>query len=246
VRGFIDLHSHWVAAVDDGAKNVEEGASLLRALYAAGFEQVIATPHMRPGMFDNDRPTLEAAFARTAQAIGASTEAPTGDLPRVGLASEHFFDDVIFERLVSGAGLPYPGGKAALIEFAVGRFPARAQHRLHDLMQRKIKPVLAHPERYEPVWKDIHILEPLLDVGAVLLLDVAALAGKYGRAPRKAAEALLDAGFYYAACSDAHKAKDVADVRDGIDELFERMGDEEATFLLSEGPRHILEGRVEG
>ena len=245
MRGFIDLHSHWVAAVDDGAKNSDEGAALLRALYSAGFDQVIATPHMRPGMFDNDRAGLEAAFTRTAQAIGASTEAKTGTLPRVGLASEHFFDDVIFDRLVSGAGLPYPGGKAALVEFPVGRFPARAQHRLHDLMQRKIKPVLAHPERYEPVWKDIRVVEPLLDVGAVLLLDVAALAGKYGRAPRKAAEALLEEGLYYAACSDAHREKDVVDVREGIDELFDRMGDEEARFLLSEGPLHILEGRVE-
>jgi len=95
------------------------------------------------------------------------------------------------------------------------------------------------------VFKDIGVLDPLLDGGAVLLLDVAALAGKYGRAPRKAAEELLEEGYYYAACSDAHAARDVADVKKGIELLFDRLGPEEATFLLADGPRSILEGRIE-
>jgi protein-tyrosine phosphatase len=105
--------------------------------------------------------------------------------------------------------------------------------------------VLAHPERYRPVWKDPHVLEPLLDGGTVLLLDVAALVGKYGRKPRKVAERLLDLGFYYAACSDAHRAADADDVAAGIDKLFKRMGAEEAEFLLREGPQRILDGTVE-
>jgi protein-tyrosine phosphatase len=94
------------------------------------------------------------------------------------------------------------------------------------------------------VWSDIAVLDPLLDGGAVLLLDVAALAGKYGRAPRKAAERLVEAGYYQAACSDAHGVKDVKEVADGIKRLFDQAGAEEATFLLAEGPKEILEGRV--
>jgi len=101
--------------------------------------------------------------------------------------------------------------------------------------------VIAHPERYEPVWKDAEVLEALLDVGAVLQLDVAALEGKYGRAPRKAAEELLEEGYYHLASSDAHKPSDVDAVRRGIDRLFERAGDEEARFLLIEGPLELLE-----
>jgi protein-tyrosine phosphatase len=78
-----------------------------------------------------------------------------------------------------------------------------------------------------------------------MLLDVAALAGKYGRAPRKSAERLLEEGMYYAACSDAHRASDVEDVKRGIDELADRVGDEEVAFLLRDGPAAILEGRVD-
>jgi protein-tyrosine phosphatase len=113
------------------------------------------------------------------------------------------------------------------------------------MRQRKLRPVLAHPERYHPVWKDTKLVEPLADGGALLLLDVAALAGKYGRAPKKAAESLLEQGLYYAACSDAHAARDVVEVKAGIERLFELAGAEEATWLLDGGPRSILEGTIQ-
>lgn len=240
MRGFIDLHSHWVAGIDDGARTPAESVALLTALRGAGFDTVVATPHMRPGMFDNTRDALRRAFNATLAAIGGAP-----GLPEVMLSSEHFFDDIVFQRLLEGTALPYPGGHAVLVEFPTRSFPARIAHRFFDLMRRRLRPVLAHPERYEPVWRDATVLEPLLDGGAVLLLDVASLAGKYGRAPRRAAEDLLERGYYYAACSDAHRAQDVADVAQGIRILFEQMGAEEAMFLLAEGPRAILAGQVE-
>jgi protein-tyrosine phosphatase len=240
MRGFIDLHSHWVAGVDDGAKNFADSAALLTALRAIGFDTVIATPHMRPGMFDNTREHLSAAYEATCAALRGAP-----DLPALGLSSEHFFDDVVYQRLLEGRALPYPGGHAALVEFPSRSFPVRVSHRFFDLRRRRIRPVLAHPERYEPVFHDRTLLDPLVDGGALLLLDVAALVGKYGRAPRRAAEELLDEGYYYAACSDAHHAKDVGDVEKGIAALFARVGPEEATFLMADGPRSILDGNVE-
>lgn len=240
MRGFVDLHCHWVAGIDDGARDIEGSVALLQGLRSVGFDTVVATPHMRPGMFDNTAADLRAAYARTTQAIAAAR-----DLPALDLSSEHFFDDIVFERFLAGDVLLYPGGHAALVEFSTRVFPTRLAHRFFDLMRRRVRPVIAHPERYEPVWKDPAVLDPLLDGGAVLLLDVAALAGKYGRSPKKAAEQLVEAGYYQAACSDAHGVKDVKDVKEGIDRLFDMAGREEATFLLGEGPREILEGRVE-
>jgi len=236
VRGFVDLHCHWVAAIDDGAKTPDEGLAMLRALRAAGFDEVVATPHMRPGMFDNDRPGLERAFA----AMQPILSGVSGEVPTVHLASEHFFDDVVFGRIVRGEALPYPGGKAVLVELGQGAFPARLQHRFFDVKRAGLTPVLAHPERYEPVWKDDACLDPLLDAGAHLLLDVCALVGKYGRAPQRAAEKLLEDDAYEAACSDAHKPKDVEDVVRAIERLEQMVGKPEAMRLLSEGPLGIL------
>ena len=240
MRGFIDLHSHWVAGIDDGARTPAESVVLLQALRGAGFDTVIATPHMRPGMFDNTAGDLRAAFEATRAAIAGAPR-----LPEIFLSSEHFFDDIVFQRFMDGAALPYPGGHAALVEFPSRAFPTHVAHRFFDLRRRHLRPVLAHPERYEPVWKNATALESLVDGGALLLLDVAALVGKYGRAPQRAAESLLEQGHYYAACSDAHKASDVFEVTEGIRRLYEQIGREEAEFMLIEGPRSILEGRVE-
>ncbi len=236
MRGFVDLHCHWIAAIDDGARTADEGARMLQSLHEIGFDDVVATPHMRPGMFDNEKAGLERAYAAMQQTL----EALPGRLPKVHLASEHFFDDVVYGRLIRGEALPYPGGKSVLVEFGATSFPVRAQHRMFDLRRSGLAPVLAHPERYEPVWRDDTCLDPLLDAVALLLLDLCAIVGKYGRAPQRAAEKLLEEDAYEAACSDAHRPHDVDTVASAIERLIELVGEGETKRLLSDGPRTIV------
>ncbi len=239
VRGFVDLHCHWVAGIDDGAATPSDGIAMLQALGAAGFERVIATPHMRNGMFDNDRPALEAAFERMQPSLASAS-----GLPEVALSSEHYFDDVVYRRLLAGEGIPYPGGHAVLLEFYGVDFPPIVVERLFDLRRRNLLPVIAHPERYRHLWGNAEALERLVDSGVAALLDVAALVGKYGREPQRAAEDLLERGLYHAACSDAHRPSDVAEVVRGIERVQALYGQEEVDLLLREGPRLILEGKL--
>jgi protein-tyrosine phosphatase len=254
MRGFVDLHCHWVASIDDGARSPDDGIEMLRGLYEAGFSTVVATPHMRPGMFDNDRPALERAYSLMLPYLDEAS-ARGIPLPAVHLSSEHFFDDVVWHRLTRGEGVPYPAlgpalgieGSApgtrlvvALVEFSAQGFPVRIVERLVDLKRAGVRVLLAHPERYRPVWTDDSCLDPLIDAGARLLLDVCALIGKYGRAAQAAAEKLLEEDAYDAACSDAHKPQDVPDVRRAIERLEARVGAKETLRLLSEGPSAIL------
>ncbi len=235
MRGFIDLHCHWVAGIDDGARTPEQGIEMLRRLQNAGFSKIVATPHMRPGMFDNDKTALERAFAAMLALL------PDG-LPEVALSSEHFFDDVVFDRLKKGDGVPYPGGKAALVEFNPQAFPFALPARLLDLRRAGIKPVIAHPERYAPTWKDTDAMQPLIDAGACLLLDVCALVGKYGDKPKRTAEQLLEEDAYEAACSDAHRAEDADVTAKAIERLTALVGEEETDRLMRTGPETILRG----
>ena len=239
MRGFVDLHSHWVASIDDGARTPAEGVELLRGLHEVGFSTVVATPHMRPGMFDNDRAALVRAYEAMGRPLADARSAGVA-LPDVHLASEHFLDDTTFHRLTHGEALPYPGGGAALVELPSQTFPVRVAHRFFDLSRASVAPVLAHPERYTPVWDDDACLDPLLDAGAHLLLDVCALVGKYGRAAQRAAEKILEEDAYEAACSDAHRPADVATVAAAIDRLTALAGAEEATRLLSTAPGRLL------
>lgn len=258
MRGFVDLHCHFVPGIDDGARSTESGLAMLRGLREVGFDVVVATPHMRPGMFENDRAALERAYEAMRVHVANAPE-----VPAIGLASEHFFDDVVFARLGRGEGLPYPsldalpldpeararvgaraaghGGKrGVLVELSPQGFPPFLAHRFFDLGRLGLRPVLAHPERYQPVWKDDACLDPLVDAGAALLLDVCALVGKYGRAAQRAAEKLLEEDGYEAACSDAHRPEDVPVVRDAVARLERAVGPAEADRLLRVAPRDLL------
>ncbi|MCA9616940.1 MAG: protein tyrosine phosphatase, partial [Myxococcales bacterium] len=63
MSGFVDLHAHWVPAVDDGVKSDAEALELLRGLAQLGYTRCVATPHIRTAMFENRRPGLEDAHA---------------------------------------------------------------------------------------------------------------------------------------------------------------------------------------
>ena len=239
MRGFVDLHCHWIPNVDDGAPSLDEARDLLQGLRKLGFELVVGTPHMRPGLFDRSREELVAAF----QAAEIDLAREPG-LPRLALSAEHYFDDVVFSRLLAGEGLPYPSGRAVLLEFYEIDFPPSVTFRLADLRRRGLLPIVAHPERYPAVGRDPVVLERLLDVGAAALLDIGALADHYGRGPRRTAEKLLERGLYHAACSDAHGPGDVRAVAAGMRRLAKRWGDEELDYLLREGPRALLAGEL--
>ncbi len=250
VSGYLDLHCHCVAAIDDGVRSSEESRELLSALAKLGFDEVVATPHMRPGMFDNDRSSLRRAFAETAAALGSHRETDDSEwwvpddaeLPRLALSAEHYFDDVVYQRVLQGEALPYPGGRAVLLEFWETEFPASIDRLLARLRREGLVPVIAHPERYRAIWHSPETLERLLDVGAAALLDTAALVGKYGKKAKRCAEELLAAGYYQAACSDCHRPADVEEVERGIARIRRLRGPGAVTALFVDGPRQLLRG----
>lgn len=239
MTGYVDLHSHYVPGVDDGVTSIEEGRELCLGLASLGFSRIVATPHMRTAMFDNRAPGLRQAFAE----FEAAT-ADTPGMPQTGLAAEHFCDDVVLSLLGSGEGLPYPGGHAALLEFPAA-FPLGIEQKFFELQVKGLRPVLAHPERYRPLFRDSEAVQRMRDMGVALQLDVMSLVGKYGRAPRRAAERMLEEQLYFLACSDCHRPGDVPTVGKAIERLRALAGQPEADRLLGDNPRSLLDGTAE-
>ncbi|TAK27998.1 MAG: protein tyrosine phosphatase [Myxococcaceae bacterium] len=236
--GWIDLHCHPLPGIDDGARTAEDGAALLAGLHGLGFETVVATPHVRSGVWDNRLESRAAAHALL-EAMLAEARRRGETLPALLLAGEHMFDDVFHDLLRKGEALTYPGGGAALVEFAYDSIPMRVELQLWR-MAKTVRPVLAHPERYTPVQQSDDKLDELVGAGAWLLLDLMSLVGAYGRRAQAAAERILAAGKYTAACSDAHKASDVPVVAQGIAALRAAKGEAEVRRLLIDGPAKIL------
>jgi protein-tyrosine phosphatase len=191
-------------------------------------------------MFENRKPGLVAAFSEFSAAAS-----DLEGMPALGLGAEHHFDDVVWELFVAGQVLPYPGGAAMLVEFPDRTWPLGLAERFFQMMVKGVRPVVAHPERYHPLFKNTDALDPLLDGGALALLDLMSLTGRYGRKPKRAAERMVEEGVYYAACTDAHRPSDVEEVAKAIARLRSLVGDEEAEELLGDNPRRILEGTVE-
>ena len=231
---YVDLHSHVIPGVDDGVQTVDQSRALLQGLAQLGFGRVVATPHMRTGKFDNDAAGLRAAMRALRAELGDD------GLPALDLAAEHHLDDVVFERLVRGEALPYPGGQAALVELPEARFPLGVEHRFFDLMVRGIRPVIAHPERYVPHFTSSEPLATWVSRGVAAQLDLMSLVGRYGKNQQRAAERMLGEGLYLVAASDAHHPRHLPRVEEGLRALEARVGASGARTLLVDGPRELL------
>ncbi|MBC7171558.1 MAG: protein tyrosine phosphatase, partial [Polyangiaceae bacterium] len=105
MTGYVDLHCHYLPGIDDGVRSLEEGVELCRRLRAAGFEKVIATPHMRTALYENDAASIDAKF----EEFRTHAHEIEG-MPELGVGSEHFLDDVVFARFRNRNVVTYPGG----------------------------------------------------------------------------------------------------------------------------------------
>jgi protein-tyrosine phosphatase len=236
---FTDLHCHLLPGIDDGVRTVEDGLTIARGLHDLGFSTIVATPHVRSGYWENTRESIAPALDALRQGLGEGG-------PAVHHAAENYFDDRVWDLFRKGELIGYGAqGKAALVEFPPQAFPLRARDRFFEMRLKGCRPVLAHPERYAEAWKRSDKLEPLSEGGAVFLVDLPSLSGKFGRAPRKTAERLLEEGLCYALCSDAHRPSDLDHVAEGIERARRIAGDEMLETLLGANTRRIFEGRFD-
>jgi protein-tyrosine phosphatase len=239
MSGFIDLHLHIVPSVDDGVRTLQESLTVCRGLKALGFEHLVTTPHIRGGMFENRKAGLTQAF----QAFKAQV-ADEPDMPALSLSAEHHCDELFLQLFQAGELLPYPGGRALLLEFANESFPLGIEELTFKLRLKGLTPVVAHPERYVPLFKRTDPIDRLLEQEVAFQLDVMALVGKYGRNARHAAERMLEEGVYAIAASDCHRPDDLERTREAIERLVELVGKAEAQLLLGENPARLLAGKA--
>jgi protein-tyrosine phosphatase len=236
--GFVDLHAHYLPALDDGARDRDLSLQMVQAVVALGFDRLQATPHQRAGMFLPDRAQIEAAH----QWLKGAAEAAHPGVA-VGLGAENFWDDVLLGRLQSG-GLPtYDGGPAFLFEVNPALMPPRLEQTLFELRLGGRLPVMAHPERYVAIQKDPGRAEALGRTAA-LVVDLGALDGAHGRAEMKAARSLLEDGLAHAAATDIHSPDDQRAIAAGMSWIRKRPGPAALSRLLDEHPRHILAGNL--
>jgi protein-tyrosine phosphatase len=195
----IDLHSHILPGLDDGAAKMEDALAIAQAAVADGISLVAATPHVR-----EDYPTTPEQMERQVELVrrqlresGLALELlPGGEialdrLPELG-------DDEL--RRFGLAGNP----KYVLLETPYLGWPLALEETLFQLELRGFRVVLAHPERNGDVQASPELLAPLVERGLLVQLTAASLDGRLGEGPRKTSLRLLELGLVHLLASDAH------------------------------------------
>jgi protein-tyrosine phosphatase len=235
---YVDLHAHYLPALDDGATDGQMSLRMVRAIASLGFSDLYATPHQRAGMFMPSRAAIDGAFEGC---VGEARQA--GVEAHLGLGAENFWDDVLHRRLKEGNVPSYGGGPAFLFEVNPQLMPTGLENELFQLRLAGRLPVMAHPERYVSVQRDVSVAERL-GRHAVMMIDLGALDGAHGRTEMKTARKLVLEGLAHAAASDIHRPEDQTTVAAGMAWIRKQLGPRGLEDMLAENPRRLLSGEM--
>jgi protein-tyrosine phosphatase len=234
---YVDLHSHILPGLDDGSPDLPTSMAMIDGLAGLGFSTICATPHQKTNQY---LPTLEAISQAHAEVLAAVKS--RGWPLRIPLAAENMWDSTLYERMEADAIPGYDDSKVFLMEFVPNQLPLGLFERIFDLRCKGQLPVVAHPERYSPLWKDPESLEKLAS-DCAMVVDLGALAGHHGRKQAKYARKMVLDGTAHAAASDAHCVDDIKSAAVGIAWLRKKAGEAATKRLLSTNPAMILEGK---
>ena len=232
----IDLHCHVLPGIDDCASTLAESIAMAEAAVADGVTVAACTPHIYPGLYDNDAHGIRAARL----ALQVELDARAIKLKLVDGADTHLVPEVL-DGVREGRIPTLNGSRYLLLEPPHHVAPPRFEHAVFALLAAGIVPILTHPERL--TWVDRHYatFRRLALRGVWLQLTAGALTGEFGRGPRHFGERLLDDGLVHVLATDAHGSKQRAPrLSAGRDAAAKRVGAAEAENLVSVRPRGVL------
>lgn len=198
----IDLHSHILPGLDDGAADVEVSVAMARLAVADGVTQMACTPHVLPGKYPNTSANILPAVA----ALQAVLDARGIPLTLLAGGDVHVDWDLP-DKLAAGEIPTLNGSRYFLLEPPHEILPPNLELLASRLLDAGFVPVITHPERLGWIKKHYGVIERLGAMGCPLQLTAESIVGGFGRAPREYAERMLDAGIVSLFASDAHSAR---------------------------------------
>jgi tyrosine-protein phosphatase YwqE len=192
----VDMHSHVLPGIDDGAQTPEESIILIKRMMEMGIQKIIATPHIMADYYKNTPETINNALT----VLKAELIKEGIDIP-VEAAAEHFFDET-FEKRIDDDQLMIIGKNYVLFEFSFISAPVNYLDVVQKLRDMGLKPILAHPERYP--YLSMEQFRQLRTFGCDFQLNTVSLTGYYGKETRKIAETLVDEQLINFISSDMH------------------------------------------
>ncbi len=197
----IDLHSHILAGVDDGAQSLEESVSILRYMEAKGVKKVTATSHFP---LYNNKDYIQ--FIQEKVNI-LQEKAKENDLKiEILTGSEILINQNTAENLYNNQLLTLNDTDYILLETRLNNLPTYFEDLIHDIRAMGYQIIIAHPERYTYIQKDYQqIYRWVEDFELKLMFNSSSLLGKHGSRAQETAKNLLDLGLAHLMASDTHR-----------------------------------------
>ena len=233
----IDLHSHILPGIDDGASDLAMSLAMAEAYVADGVAVVACTPHILPGLYHSSGPQIRAAVAALQSALdraGLPLRLTTG-------ADVHIAPDLV-GGLRSGRILTLAESRYVLIEPPHHVLPARFEATLFELTVAGYVPIVTHPERLSWIREHYARLQRLADHGVWMQLTAGSITGRLGKSATYWSHRMLDDGLVHIVASDAHDPiRRPPEMTKAREALAARVGVEAAAAMVEVRPRGILE-----
>ncbi len=231
----IDIHTHVLPGIDDGAQNISDSLEILQALAKQGVTELVATPHIISGVYENTRSIIDSKLIEVQDLIN-ERELNIQIHPGAELYCE---PDVISK--VKKENLTLAQSNYILIETELQRFPDNFEEILFNFQQEGFRPILAHAERFSPFMNNIDYLLNIVNREIYVQMNSGSILGVYGNAVKDLALKMLDLGCVHVIASDVHglKKRPIL-MKDAFDFVTSNHSEEIAEILFYENPKRIL------
>jgi protein-tyrosine phosphatase len=233
----IDLHSHILPGIDDGAKTLDISLEMARMAVADGIHTMACTPHIYPGLYMNDAPGIDQAR----EALQAELD-QRGIALRLVIGADVHLVPGLLDGLRAGRVPTLHGSRYVLLEPSHHVKPPRFEEAVFELVAAGYTPVITHPERL--VWIEDHydVFQRLVRQGAWMQVTAGALTGMFGPRAKYWGEKFLGEGQAHLLATDAHSSgrriPRLSEARAVAERL---LGAAEATRLVLDRPQAILD-----
>ena len=199
-EGFVDIHSHILPGIDDGAKSIEESLELIEKMKNLGFSKVIGTPHTYQGLYDNTNETIKKSFQELIKNINNNID--------IKFASEYMMDNSLIKKAREKKILTLLGN-FVLVEMSFIAPPRNLYEIIFEVKTNGYIPIIAHPERYAFFHNSFVDYNKLKKHGCLFQINLLSTTGYYGNRVLKIKEKLLKLSLVDYVGSDIHNLNHV-------------------------------------
>lgn len=231
--GFVDIHSHILYGLDDGAKTLQDSVDMLRIAAAAGTTDIVATPHAN-GQYRFDPATIDQRIAELAS---------HSDVRIHRGCDFHLQPDNILDALAHPDKYTVNGRAYLMLELPEMAISPNTDEILLRLLDAGIVPIITHPERNRPLQRRLDELAQWVESGCYLQVTAGSCTGRFGKAAQACADALMRRGLVHFIASDAHDSKHrPPTLRPAYEALASVWGEDAIHPLFDDNPRAVLTG----